>query len=143
MKLSLKALQCIVWSGYDDKAMSAGLSRQQMRSTFARPQNTSRGNKLHYYIVPLQFKAWSGLVMTMRRGQRRRGDGGEIVEETNELHFHTSTPLSRLWICNCVCTCVCTCVCNSICTCENDIIVNTGLDYWRQTLVLLANLDVL
>ena len=53
MKLSLKALQCIVWSGYDDKAMSAGLSRQQMRSTFARPQNTSRGNKLHYYIVPL------------------------------------------------------------------------------------------
>ena len=61
------------------------------------------------------------LVMTMRRGQRRRGDGGEIVEETNELHFHTSTPLSRLWICNCVCTCVCTCVCNSICTCENKL----------------------
>ena len=49
----MKALQYIVWSGYDDKAMSAGLSRQQMRSTFARPQNTSRGNKLHYYIVPL------------------------------------------------------------------------------------------
>ena len=57
----------------------------------------------------------------MRRGQRRRGDGGEIVEETNELHFHTSTPLSRLWICNCVCTCACTCVCNSICTCENKL----------------------
>ena len=76
---------CNVIGGGD---MSAGQQNCQGNKRGTVSQVHFTPYKFHY-IITLHFRSMNCLVMTRCRGQ---GDG-EIVLETNELHFHTSTLL--------------------------------------------------